>query len=228
MLHICRSKCPIKSQYFLHGQALDTVDSAKYLGVTFSSDLSWNNHINNLTASANRTLGFIKRNITTKNQQVTRDLAYTSRVRPQAEYASSVWCPYTKSNIDSIEMVQRRAARWVTGNYSHYDSVTEMLKNLGWRSLEQRRYDARLLMFCKIVNGHVAIQLPGYFEHPSRYTRHMHSLSFRQIHTSANYYQFSFYPMSIVLWNRLPQHVPVLSDLDSFKLGVTKINHAYP
>ena len=32
-------------------------------------------------------------------------------------------------------------------------------------------------------------------------TCHMHPLSFRQIHTSVCYYKYSFFPMTIVLWN---------------------------
>ena len=75
-----------------------------------------------------------------------------------------------------------------------------MSHDLGWRSLEQ----ARLIMFDKIVYGLVVIQSPSYFEPPMRITRHMHSLSYRQIHTVSNYYQFSFFP---VLWNRLPEDV---------------------
>ena len=85
-----------------------------------------------------------------------------------------------------------------------------------------------VIMFYKIVYGLVAIQLPSYLEHPMKITRHMHSLSYRQIHTAANYYQFSFFPMSIVLWNRLPKDVVLLSDLDSFKQAVTKITHSFP
>ena len=37
---------------------------------------------------------------------------YKVLVRPQ-EYCSTVWCPFTDSNISNIEAVQRRAARWV-------------------------------------------------------------------------------------------------------------------
>ena len=131
-------------------------------------------------------------------------------------------------NVDKIEMTQRRAARWVKSNTSSYDSVTEMLHDLGWRSLEQRRLDARLIMFYKIVYGLVAIQLPSYIEHPMKITRHMHSLYYRQIHTAANYSQFSFFPVSIVLWNRLSEDIVLLSDLDSFKQAVTKITHSFP
>ena len=83
-------------------------------------------------------------------------------------------------NIDNIEMVQRRAVRWVTNDYSPYNSVSNMLSNLGWRSLENRCYDARLITFYKIVHVLVAIPIPSYFEQPKRYTRHMHPLSFRQ------------------------------------------------
>ena len=61
VLHVTRSRKPVMSRYFMHNQKLESVDTAKYLGVNISKDLSWNTHINNITASANRTLGFVKR-----------------------------------------------------------------------------------------------------------------------------------------------------------------------
>ena len=59
-----------QSQYTLHGQIMESLDSAKYLGVTILQDLNWNKPINNITGKANRTLGFIKRNVKTKNESV--------------------------------------------------------------------------------------------------------------------------------------------------------------
>ena len=103
-----------------------------------------------------------------------------------------------------------------------------MLSDLGWRSLENRRINARLTMFYKIVYGLVAIPLPSYFVHPGVYTRHMHPLSYRQIHTSICNYQYSFFLMSVVLWNKLPADLVLVSDLDSFKTGVSKTNHLNP
>ena len=61
VLHITRSKKPVMSGYFMHNQKLESVDAAKYLGVSISKDLSWNTHISNITTSANRTLGFVKK-----------------------------------------------------------------------------------------------------------------------------------------------------------------------
>ena len=145
------------------------------------------------------------------------------------EYASTIWNPYTKQNTPKIEIVQRRAARWVKNNYSTYDSVSTMLDNLCWRSLENRRINSRVVMFQRIIYGYVAIQIPTYFEKPQRFTRHMHPLSYRQIHhTHAVYYQQSFYPAIIVLWNKLPSEIVLMDDLDSFKEGVSEINHQSP
>ena len=57
-------------------------------------------------------------------------------------------------------------------------------------------------MFHQIIYDYVAIQIPTYFEKPQRFTRHMHSLFYRQIHNHAVYYQQSFYPATIALWNK--------------------------
>ena len=92
-----------------------------------------------------------------------------------------VYCENKNKVQTKIEMTKRRAARWVKNNYSPYESVSQTLNELGWRSLESRRNDARLIMLFKIIHGYVAIQVPPYFERPQRYTRHMHPLSFRQI-----------------------------------------------
>ena len=48
VLHITSARQPVLSQYILHGQILETVDSVKYLGVTISQDLNWNNHISSI------------------------------------------------------------------------------------------------------------------------------------------------------------------------------------
>ena len=90
-------------------------------------------------------IGFVIRKVRTKNQSV-KELANKTLVRPQVEYASTVFSLNTKKNINQIEMVQRKAARWLSNNYSPYDSVSAILSNLGWRSLEYRRYYARLAM----------------------------------------------------------------------------------
>ena len=227
VIHITRSRTPVPSQYLLHGQVLESVAGSKYLGVEISSNLSFNSHIQNITTSASRSLGFLKRNIRSKNPEL-REMAYKTLVRPLVEYSSSVWSPYTKSNIARLEMVQRRAARWTLSEYSPYASVTQMLQSLGWRSLEQRRSDSRLCLFYKIIYGLVAIDMPPYVVHPLRTPRNSHTLCFRQIQSTVDYYKYSFYPLSIVQWNRLPAHIALLPTFDAFKRAVCTVSHPMP
>ena len=211
VLHITRGRNPLQTQYVLHGQVLEAVDHAKYLGLETGHNLNWNQHIHTVTTEANQTLGFIWRNIQTKHKGI-HQAAFNTIVRPQAEYASPVWSPYTQTNINKIKAVQRRAAcSRVTNNYSSYIHVTQMINTLGWRSLEQRRADAHLIMFYKIVYGLVEISLPPYIQRQVRMTRNMHPYHFIQIHTSTNYYKYSFFPLAIVqccpFW--WPDHVQV-------------------
>jgi hypothetical protein len=39
------------------------VTSAKYLGVTITDKVNWSQHIDSITNKANRTLGFLRRNL---------------------------------------------------------------------------------------------------------------------------------------------------------------------
>ena len=168
------------------------------LGVDISNGLSWNSHIDRITPKANSTLGFIKRNIKTKNVRF-RETAYSTPVRPQLEFVSPIWDPNTKQKIFQLEKVQHRAARWTTSNYDYRSSVTAMLQSLGWRTLEQRRADARLCLFYKIVYDLVAVPLQVYIQQPNRLYRHCHSMTFTQIHTSKDFFtstRFIHWPLS--------------------------------
>ena len=215
VVHVAGSKRPVKRDYILHGQVLESVTCAKYLGVDISCSLTWNSHIDRITGSANRTLGFVRRNIKTRMSKV-RETAYNTLVRPQLEYASAVWDPHNKNRISQIEQVQRRAARWTVSNFDRKASVTKIVQDLGWRTLDQRRADARLCLFFKILHGLVAIPLPDYIQHSTRISRYCHSMTFRQVSTSTDYYKYSFFPLAIVQWNALPQSVACLQSLEVF------------
>ena len=111
-----------------------------------------------------------------------------------------------------------------TSDYDTRSSVTEMLENRGWGSLEQRRTDARLSLFYGIVYaGLVAIPMPEYIEAKTRFSRNCHSMKFRQVHTSRNFYKYSLFPQAIVQWNALPESVVCL---DAFKQAVGRLHHS--
>ena len=86
----------IQASYKLEGTVLENVESIKYLGVTITKDLKWNTHISNVCTKANRTLGFFRRNL------FSREAAYKGLVRPILEYSSSVWDPHYEGLIDDF------------------------------------------------------------------------------------------------------------------------------
>ena len=68
---------------------------------------------------------------------------------------------YTE-NISELEMVQGRAARFVTGDYRTTSSVTQMVDALQWTELQQRRKRAKVIILYRIVNHLVAISPEPY------------------------------------------------------------------
>ena len=64
VLPVTQKRSPIQANYFLHSTQLMLVESAKYLGVTIDSKLSFNQHVNSICKRANSVLGSLQRNFT--------------------------------------------------------------------------------------------------------------------------------------------------------------------
>ena len=62
-----------------------------------------------------------------------------SLVRPILGYARTIWSPHCKNDIHLIEAVQRRTAKFVVHCHSRYQSVTSILQELDWPTLQERR-----------------------------------------------------------------------------------------
>ena len=114
-----------------------------------SSDLSWDMHIHRIFKKANNTLGYLRRNIKIHPKKL-KSSAYKVLVCPHLEYCSTVWCPFTDSNISKREAVQCRAARLVKHDYGQTSGVTDMMQSLHWRRLDQRRIDNKLSLYIYI------------------------------------------------------------------------------
>ena len=136
-------------------------------------------------------------------------------VCPQLEYGSTIWDPGVQNNgAYRVKMVQRRAARWTLKRYHNTSSVTDMLDDLGWRTLEQRRADTRLALLFKIYNGLITVDAREYLRHPTQRSQHSHSYSFIPLSTSTSSHHLSFYPQTITQWNCLPQSLFENTNLD--------------
>jgi len=217
-LPVTRKRKVVLPEYKLHEHTLAAVTSAKYLGVTITQDLSWDLHISNICAKANQTLGFLRRNLKISSTAV-KETAYKTFVRPILEYACTVWDPFTEKNINKIESVQRRAARFASNRYHNTSSVTDMLEKLGWPSLQHRRKVARLAMLHKILSNEAIVDKKKVIPAMVR-QRRGHSQQLKLIQSRTQYRQSSFLPKTIKEWNKLPESAMTAGTLDTFKSRV--------
>ena len=197
------------ASYTLEGTDLENVESIKYLRVTITSDLRWNTHVSNVCTKANRTLGFLRRNLHSCPQEV-KEAAYKGLVRLVLDYGSSVWDPPTPTPQPGVVLqeklgsVQKHAARFVTGNHNYETgSMTCILGQLKWESLKKRRKDDRLIFLYKGLKGKASVPTDDLIL-KTRRGRNRHSMAFQTPIANTDIYKGSVFPKTIRHWNALP------------------------
>ena len=150
VLRITNKRKPINAAYKIHNEELD--NNAKYLGVTINKHLSWKDHVNSIVSKATNVRHFLQRNLMSSPNEI-KAQCYKTFIRPIQEYASSVWSPHNASLSTKIEMVQRKACRWIENKWEYHHSPTTMLKCLNLDTLELRRELYCLKTLFDITNG---------------------------------------------------------------------------
>ena len=87
--------------YQLNGEILQSVPNTPYLGVTLSTDLKFNIHLNKNIAKSYQCLAFVRRNLKYCLEKLRR-LSYISLIRSKLEYSSSVWDPHLRKDIHQL------------------------------------------------------------------------------------------------------------------------------
>ena len=198
MMQLTRKRIrKIHASYTLEGTDLENVESIKYLGVTITSDLRWNTYVSNVCTKANRTLGFLKRNLYSCPQEV-KEAAYKGFM------AVRFGTPPGVVLQEELESVQKRAARVVTGNYNYETwGMTGILGQLKWESLKKRRKDNRLILLYKGLKGKASVPTDDLIP-KTRRCRNRHSMTFQTPIANTDIYKGSSFPQTIRDWNALP------------------------
>ena len=150
-----------------------------------------------MTKRANQTISFLQRNLSPCPRDIKEaSNMYTTLVRPQLEYAATVWDSPTQTGINKVEAVQRRAARFCQNDYC--------------------REQCKTVMMYRIINNLVDIPAEKYLIHSGTSTRG-HETRFLVPYCSVNAYKSSFFPSAIRLWNSLPASAVTTLSHDAFK-----------
>ena len=191
------------------------VSSAKYLGNIVTDDLDWGQH-NNITSKATKKLGFLCQNLNLAPKE-TKVAAYKALVCPQLEYTTPLWNPHHHAEINRIEKVQRTAARWACRRWRNQSHVGEMLDELQWPELQERRQQASSAFFYKMHNNLVTTDKSRYLSEAGNRSTRSHPFQYRRPNSYTNGLKFSFYPRTIATWNGLTTEAVSAETVDWFK-----------
>ena len=134
-----RRALPTPLSIELAQDALTKVQSHRHLGVIFSHEIRWNNHVAYILTKATRMLSVVRRLRSSLDQESLSHM-YLAYVRPISEYACTAWGNLGTTRVNRLERFQRRAAKitlrrplFVPSNHD------ELLATIGWPSLASRR-----------------------------------------------------------------------------------------
>lgn len=206
--------------YHFDASPITVCSSYKYLGIHLTSDLSWTSHISNIVASANRTLGFLRRNLKPATAEI-KQLAYSTLVRSKLEFASSVWCPWQSYLSNKLESIQNRALRFIFSDYSPFTSISGLREAANLHTLSLRRRVSRLSLLHRIFHYNMPLRESLLLPPWQIFPRFDHSCKLRPIFSSTTSYSNSTLPLAINDWNILPNDIVTITDTHKFAASVT-------
>ena len=167
----CEAFCIINAIYFTYqcsNYPLKWSKSVRYLGVVINSRLTWSDHCKAVCSKAGRSLNLLRSRLYCWSS-VAKSWAYTAFILPVFQYSCQVWLPHYKKDNFALELVQRRAARWVCNNqldpscYSRSPPSDVCISRLGWPSIMTRLIVFCLLFVFDLLHNRFAMSFSDYF-----------------------------------------------------------------
>ena len=93
-------------------QGVPRNNTVRDLGVIFSSNLSWSDHINAIVHKGYSTLHLLCRAFPSTTPVKAKKLLFTSSILPKLTYCSPIWRPYLIKDIVMLERIQKRATKY--------------------------------------------------------------------------------------------------------------------
>ena len=114
-------------------------------------------------------------------------------------------------------MVQCRASRFTLNRYHNTSSVTSMLDELSWETLQSRRIKLQLTNLYKIQHNLIDVEGSKYLTKRSTTVRSKHSSQLNLYQPSSDQVKFSFFSRTIIHWNSRLASVAEAPSLAQFK-----------
>ena len=218
--------------YNLNGNYLSYTRYEKDLGVHIDTNLNWTAHCKVIATKANQTLGFVRRTCHFSKCSNQRRVLYLALVRSIFEHCSPIWSPQTTGAFDMLDVIQRRAVKWI--HKEPFVSYTDNEFLLKQKSLDLLPLNTKftytdLVLFHKIVYETVNIGMPNYImkctsSEVTRITRQNASVAdntdnFKykcSVIPKVDAFKNSFFVRTYKKWNQVPLYIRSIPDSNTF------------
>ena len=195
---------------------LKKIVTEKDVGVTFSNDLKFNEHINNVISKTNQITGIIKRSFSYMDCELFNNL-FKSIVRPHLEYANVIWHPLLKGQSIRIEKIQRRATKMIPKLKDM--TYQERLKELKLPSIKYRQLRGDLIQTFKIIHNIDNVKCDDFFTINSNNTRNSDLKLYKERARTNIRSNFLTYRINN-LWNSLSTSTKTSKTVNTFKNSI--------
>ena len=228
--HIFFSTKPISSdsQFFINEKPIPHCNTVKDLGITLSSNFKWSAHISKLASKANYLSFNILRSFKSLEPSLYINL-YKSHIRPLLEYNTPIWYPTLRTDVRTVEKVQRKFTRRLCQKINiSFTSYLHRLEILRLETLESRRIKIDLTILYKILHNLIDVDFKDFFCLSSSkvaYNLRGHSLKLQDPGYSGSPIRENFFSHRIIqYWNKLPDTVVNSPNLQTFKLRLKQFD----
>ena len=225
IFHSTRKKIDFNLKIKINGNRLYSSPSVKYLGIIIDENLSWKNHLNELTKKLSRANSMLCKVRHFVDKPTLRSI-YFSIFSSHLTYGSLIWGQKGSPNRVQIESLQKSAIRIMSFSpfRSHTASLFPELAILKFK-------DHITLMDCMLVYDHIHNNLPPAISNLFKKTSEVHfyptrnnehgKLSIPIIKTS-KYGKYSIVYQCVMNWNS--QIISTQNYLNNISSNITSIN----
>ena len=207
----------------MNQQVINQETSHKHLGLIFSSDCNWHEHIDYVKTKAWSRIN-VMRKLKFKLDRKSLETIYFSFIRPLLEYANVVWNNCTQYESNELEKIQNEAARIVTGA-TKLASLHSLYADTGWESLASRREKHKLILYYKMQHGmtpeYLSSLVPPTVGSTARYPLRNES-DLQTVPAKSQQYFNSFLPSVTRAWNGLPEEIKNAETITTFKYKLNR------
>ena len=201
----------------LNGKPLVRTNKVKFLGVIIDSKLSWHDHIDCISSKVSRGVGILSKLKHILPSHVLRCI-YLSLVLPHYSYCSIIWSACSKSYMNKLIILQKRAIRHVRCS-KNYDHTSPLFSSLNLLKLPDLINTNIATFAFRCIHGNLSNYFKAFFMENNQ----IHSYNTRQrdnIHSFPcrnNTALSSLRNRAVNLWNSLPLKIKSLNTVSQFR-----------